>query len=94
MAKQTSSKSSASAAKRKPTSEAPTPITKVIVKAEPMAASRVGAPAVATSQDVVVGALPSHDEIAQRAFELYQTRGYGDGGELNDWLRAERELRA
>lgn len=35
---------------------------------------------------------PTHDEIAFRAFELYE-RG-GDGGELNHWLAAERELRA
>jgi hypothetical protein len=36
---------------------------------------------------------PTHDEIAFRAFELYQSRG-ADGGALNDWLAAEQELRA
>jgi hypothetical protein len=35
---------------------------------------------------------PSHAQIAQRAFELYVQRGGGDGGEMSDWLRAEREL--
>lgn len=36
---------------------------------------------------------PTHDEIAFRAFELYQLRG-SDGGALHDWLAAEQELRA
>jgi hypothetical protein len=36
---------------------------------------------------------PTHDEIAFRAWELYQVRG-ADGGALNDWLAAEQELRA
>ena len=35
---------------------------------------------------------PSREEIAQRAYELYLVRGGGDGSELEDWLRAEREL--
>lgn len=37
---------------------------------------------------------PSHEQIAARAFELYLLRGGGDGQEMNDWLRAEGELRA
>jgi hypothetical protein len=36
---------------------------------------------------------PTHDAIAQRAFELYQARGQGAGDEMSDWLRAETELR-
>ncbi len=38
--------------------------------------------------------LPSHAEIARRAFELYQARGGAHGSDLNDWLCAEHELRA
>jgi Protein of unknown function (DUF2934) len=35
---------------------------------------------------------PSHQEIAERAFNLFEARG-GDGGrDLDDWLQAEREL--
>lgn len=37
---------------------------------------------------------PTHDQIAQRAFELYLSRGATDGADLNDWLRAEQELTA
>ena len=37
---------------------------------------------------------PTHDEIARRAYQLYEERGGADGREWDDWLRAERELRA
>jgi hypothetical protein len=33
-------------------------------------------------------------EIAQRAYELAQRRGFIPGGELQDWLQAEREIEA
>lgn len=35
---------------------------------------------------------PTHDEIAQLAFNLYESRGRRDGYHLEDWLRAEQEL--
>ena len=36
---------------------------------------------------------PSFDDIARRAYELYQERGGTGGQEVDDWLRAETELR-
>ena len=36
--------------------------------------------------------LPTHDEIAQLAFNLYEIRGRQDGHHVEDWLRAEQEL--
>jgi hypothetical protein len=33
------------------------------------------------------------DEIARRAYELYQTRGREHGHDLDDWLQAERDFR-
>ncbi len=36
----------------------------------------------------------SPDDIALRAFEFYRERGGQPGSELDDWLRAERELMA
>ena len=36
---------------------------------------------------------PSYDDIARRAYELYQERGGTGGQEVDDWLRAETELR-
>ena len=35
----------------------------------------------------------SEEEIASRAFELYSQRGGEHGKDVEDWLRAERELR-
>jgi hypothetical protein len=35
---------------------------------------------------------PSHEAIARRAFELYESRGGAGGDEVSDWLRAESEL--
>jgi hypothetical protein len=32
---------------------------------------------------------PTHDEIAQLAFSLYESRGRQD---IEDWLRADQEL--
>jgi hypothetical protein len=34
------------------------------------------------------------EAIARRAYELYQARGGTDGADMDDWLQAERELRA
>jgi Protein of unknown function (DUF2934) len=33
-------------------------------------------------------------DIAKRAFGLYCERGWQDGRDVEDWLQAERELRA
>ena len=35
---------------------------------------------------------PTHDEIAQLAYSLYESRGRQEGHEVEDWLRAEQEL--
>jgi DUF2934 family protein len=35
---------------------------------------------------------PTHDVIARRAYELYRERGGAEGLDLDDWMRAEREL--
>jgi hypothetical protein len=34
-----------------------------------------------------------HDEIARRAYEIFEQRGRVHGHDLDDWLQAERELR-
>ena len=33
-----------------------------------------------------------HGRVAQCAYELYEQRGRQDGWDLEDWLKAEREL--
>ena len=35
---------------------------------------------------------PDQSEVAQRAYELYEARGGEPGHDLEDWLRAEREV--
>ncbi len=37
-------------------------------------------------------AAPSQDRIRERAYELYDRRGREPGQDLQDWLRAEREI--
>jgi hypothetical protein len=34
-----------------------------------------------------------NDEIARRAYEIYEARGRTDGADLDDWFEAERQLR-
>ena len=43
------------------------------------------------SNDVV--GVASSDAVAVRAYELFQARGGEPGRDLDDWLRAEQELR-
>jgi len=35
---------------------------------------------------------PTHDQVAARAYAIYQERGYTTGDPMQDWLQAEREL--
>ena len=36
---------------------------------------------------------PTHEDIARRAYQLYEDRGGDHGHDWDDWFRAERELR-
>jgi hypothetical protein len=55
------------------------------VETVPMGESGIGPNTASESKD---------DAIARRAFELYSARGYRDGHDIDDWLNAEREVRA
>lgn len=35
---------------------------------------------------------PSHDEVARRAYQLYEERGGEHGRDREDWFQAERKL--
>ena len=37
--------------------------------------------------------IPIEQQIQQRAYELYEQRGRTDGQDLDDWLKAECEIR-
>ena len=46
------------------------------------------------SKRVVIPEPPNvEQEIRQRAYELFEARGGEDGHELEDWLRAEEEIK-
>lgn len=36
---------------------------------------------------------PTHEQIAEAAYQRYLSRGGGHGRDFDDWLEAERELR-
>lgn len=42
----------------------------------------------------IVEAEPTFEQIRQRAYEIYLARGDEPGDGLQDWLKAEHELRA
>jgi len=45
-----------------------------------------------SSEQNARSAAVTHEDIAQRAYALYEARGREDGHALDDWLQAEREL--
>jgi hypothetical protein len=57
----------------------------------PKAASKTGTTPKPTTGNATA-ALPSTDDIAKRAYELYLQRGSESGYEVEDWLQAEAEL--
>jgi Protein of unknown function (DUF2934) len=46
----------------------------------------------ATTQASTAEVSAPDEEIRRRAYEIYLERGEQQGGELDDWLQAEREL--
>jgi hypothetical protein len=49
-------------------------------------------PIQAPGEDTSANHAPTHEEIRRRAYEIYLERDDFPGDELDDWLRAEREL--
>ncbi len=95
-------------AKEKTPSNAPTPKNKAAVKSpakkapankpvagEIVAAAAASSPVSASSMHTVQpSAARLHDEIRQRAYELFRERGGHHGSHEADWHRAESEVRA
>ena len=56
--------------------------------------------AVTTALDRSAKSLPNrsarvtHSDVARRAYDLYLARGCAHGHDVEDWLQAERKLRA
>ena len=45
------------------------------------------------ARGMTAAAEPAHDEIARLAYAYWEAGGRRDGSSLEDWLRAERDLR-
>jgi hypothetical protein len=65
--------------------------TSLPAKSRPVARKAKSKPPLATQANAPQE--PSRSEIAERAYYLYLERVGKYGGEVDDWLRAERELR-
>lgn len=48
----------------------------------------------AFDMDMDMGQMSLREMIAQRAYEIYEERGMCDGEDMNDWLRAEAEVKS
>jgi hypothetical protein len=48
--------------------------------------------AILSEEDMARLREPSREAVARRAFELFLARGGAHGKDVDDWLRAEREL--
>lgn len=57
-------------------------------KSSAAVAAPVVAPVVATAPQVQA----SHRQISERAFQIFERRGRTPGRDMQDWLRAERQL--
>jgi len=57
-----------------------------------MAKSSLSAPVKSKKAAAAKSNKPTHEQIAQRAFEIYLERGSTPGDPMQDWLRAEMEL--
>lgn len=63
--------------------------------AEPKAPrpARARAPKNGTNGGLHVQPSPNDDDIRVRAYHLYLLRGAADGGDFDDWVTAEKELK-
>jgi len=46
------------------------------------------------AKQIITAMKPTHEQITQRAFEIYRQRGCPEGKDLEHWLEAERQLSA
>lgn len=51
-------------------------------------------PRQAPTRDAPASDGADHEATARRAYEIYQSRGASHGSDVDDWLRAEREIKA
>ncbi|HTS71591.1 MAG TPA: DUF2934 domain-containing protein [Terriglobia bacterium] len=63
------------------------------VEKRPKLNKKVDAPVIAPAVETTTAKIPtSQDAIRERAYQMYQKRGSKDGHDMQDWLRAERQI--
>jgi hypothetical protein len=67
---------------------------KTASRVQPAAPVRSSAGTTSSDHSQSKSAAPSHDDIAWRAYLLWEARGCPQGTHLQDWLEAEKELKA
>jgi Protein of unknown function (DUF2934) len=68
------------------------PMQRKTVKADKTSAPMMMTATKATKAIKTAPHVPTHDEVAMRAYELYLGRGSAPGHEAEDWLAAESQL--
>jgi uncharacterized membrane protein len=68
------------------------PATELSPRAEPISGPRPGVKAGSQFYRDEGVLAPTHEQIAQRAYQLYLARRKADGYDLDDWLKAEKQL--
>jgi hypothetical protein len=63
-----------------------------VLKEKRMAKAKTTTPEATKKTRKPAKTTPTHDDIAARAYQIYQERGYTAGDPMQDWLQAEREL--
>jgi hypothetical protein len=66
--------------------------TKSIKTSKPRSTKTTAAKTARARKSDAVASAPTHEMIAMRAYELWCTRGFTHGRDVEDWLDAEREL--
>lgn len=54
--------------------------------------ARTAAGTAAKRPGAALAQMPSHEDVARRAYEIYLARGGRDGSPFDDWVEAERQL--
>lgn len=71
-------------------------VAKSAAKAKTPRKAAAGRPAAAKSSSGRKSAVELQtflDEIRKRAYHIFQERGFAHGNDLDDWLKAEREIK-
>jgi hypothetical protein len=71
----------------------PKNVTEIPAPATPVEVSAPVAPVNGSGHSNVIAMKPSHDQVAQLAHKYWSERGCQHGHHVEDWLRAEHELR-